>query len=189
MFDMILYDKIWYEMIVLSHTTQYSMFRWIATEKREMECSHFYVFFFNHCSEGNICTSNKDSGPVCSPSISMLCWATHMNGRTCVTAPLQLSAVTWAPSLTSHHSWEQHRKKYEEAWVESQMSDKVVLIQLSSCSRILGLICKRLQVKFLRFMTCGDIIHGHYQWIWAESRSKSGHLIKSLKALCFKCQT
>lgn len=113
--------------------------RWLATEKREMECSHFNVFFFfflNHCSEGNICASNKDSGPVSSASISMLCLAAHMNDRTCVAAPLQLSAVTWAPSFTSHHSWEQRREKYEEARVEPHMSDKVVRIHLNSCSRL-----------------------------------------------------
>lgn len=36
-----------------------------------------------------------------------------------------------------------------------------------------GLICKRLQVKFLHFMTWGDSIYWRYQRIRMESRSKS----------------
>lgn len=107
--------------------------RWIANEKKRNGMQPFLCLFKkNHCSEGNICISNKDS-LFAHLALACCVWPhTWMTER--VAAPLQLSAVTWAPSFTSHHSWELHRKKHEEASAESHMSDKVVPIHLNSCS-------------------------------------------------------
>lgn len=103
----------------------------------------------------------------------------------CYSPPAAVSGNVRAPSFTSHRGWEQHRKintkrlEFNPTWVTTP------IWFLWTCVQVLqGLICKRLQVKFLHFMTCGDIIHWHYQWIGVESRSTD---LESTD--CFQCQT